>query len=92
MMSTREKIERILSTRKGSIPTNPDYGTRMYLLRDKRASEVAVWFAKYAHEDIEKSDPSIKIQQAKLTSIDGDKVYASISVANDDTYSIEAEI
>ncbi len=81
-MTIEEKVLRILQTRKGSVPTNPEYGSRIYLLRDRRASEVAVFFAKYAHEDIEASDPKIKVKKATLVNIYGNVINGSIQLAN----------
>lgn len=81
-MKIEEKVLRILQTRKGSVPTNPEYGSRIYLLRDRRASEVAVYFSKYAHEDIEKSDPKIKVKKATLINIFGNVINGNIQLAN----------
>lgn len=82
-MELKEKITRILQTRKGSRPGNYTYGSRIYLLRDKRVTARNVLlFAKYAKEDIELSDPSITITKSKLINVSGDKFIAEIQVNN----------
>ena len=82
-MTLLEKITRILQTRKGSRPGNYNYGSRIYLLRDKRADPTTVLlFAKYAKEDIERSDPTIVVRKAKLIGATGDKFRAMIEVDN----------
>ena len=80
-MELREKIERILQTRKGSRPGNYKYGSRLYLLRDQRFTPTtALMFAKYAKEDIEESDPTIEIKRARLVGVSGDKFDAVIEI------------
>jgi len=80
-MTTQEKIQRIFATRIGTRPGHPTYGSRMYLLRDKRADgEAAVWFAKYAHEDVQRSEPSLIVKEAKLTKIQGDVVHGQVTL------------
>lgn len=82
-MTLLEKITRILQTRKGSRPGNYNYGSRLYLLRDKRLDPTTVLlFAKYAKEDIERSDSTIVIAKAKLLSVTGDTFRAIIEVDN----------
>jgi len=81
-MELKEKIVRILQTRKGTRPGNHNYGSRVYLLRDKRVSpETMLMFAKYCKEDIELSDPNILVEKAKLIDATEDKFVAQI-VAN----------
>ena len=93
MMTIPQKVNRILATRKGTRPGNPSYGSRMYLLRDKRADgEATVWFAKYAHEDIVESDPTIIVLEAKLVSIAGDKVTARIKLADNTIIPVEIQL
>jgi len=80
-MELREKIVRILQTRKGSRPGNYFYGSRVYLLRDQRLTPTTMlMFAKYCKEDIELSDPTITIEKAKLINLIGDKFVAQITV------------
>ena len=92
-MDKTTKVTRILSTRLGSRPGHPLYGSRMYLLRDKRADgEAAVWFAKYAHEDIERSDPSLVVKEAKFIDISGDKVKGRITLYDNTEIPVEVQL
>lgn len=91
-MTVAQKITRVMQTRKGSIPANPNYGSRLYLLRDRRASEVAVFFAKYAHEDIEVSEPTIKVKRANLIQITNEKLSAKIELFDDSQVDLEVTI
>jgi len=92
-MDISQRVIRILATRKGTRPGNPVYGSRLYLLRDKRADgEAAVWFAKYAHEDIVESDPTILVIEARLISISGDTVKADIKLADNTIIPMEVKI
>lgn len=91
-MTVAQKITRVMQTRKGSVPTNPNYGSRLYLLRDRRASEVAVFFAKYAHEDIEVSEPTIKVKRANLIQITNEKLLAKIELFDDSQVDLEVTI
>ena len=92
-MTTQEKIQRILTTRVGSRPGHPTYGSRMYLLRDKRADgEAAVWFAKYAHEDIQRSEPALVVTEAKLVSIEGDVVQGVIKLYDNSEVNVEVKL
>ncbi len=82
-MTTQEKVQRILSTRLGTRPGHPTYGSRMYLIRDRRADgQAAVWFAKYAHEDIQRSDPELVVVKAELVEIQGDVLRGRILLSD----------
>ncbi len=82
-MNLEEKIVRILQTRKGTRPGNFPYGSRVYLLRDKKLTPTTVlMFAKYCKEDIELSDSTISISKVKLINVLGDKFVAQITVNN----------
>lgn len=92
-MDRYQKVKRVLTTRLGTRPGNPTYGTRLYLLRDRRADgEAAVWFAKYAHEDIVRSEPSIEVKEAKLISIYGDQVKGRIVFSDGESLEVEAAL
>jgi len=92
-MTLQEKIQRILLTRVGTRPGHPRYGSRMYLLRDRRADgDVAVWFAKYAHEDIQNSEPSLIVTSAKLVSINGDVLHGVISLYDNSEVNVEVRV
>lgn len=92
-MDIYRKVERVFSTRLGTRPGNPTYGTRLYLLRDKRADgEAGVYFAKYAHEDIVRSEPTIEVKEAKLISIEGDKVKGRIVFSDDSYQDVEVKL
>lgn len=87
-MTLNEKILRILQTRKGTRPGNHRYGSRLYLLRDKRVTPTNVLlFAKYCKEDIELSDPSLFVGKAKLIDVKEDTFVAEILV-NDTTVKV----
>lgn len=91
MMNGYEKIRRILTTRLGSRPSNPTYGTRLYLLRDRKVDpETSLLYTKYAHEDITRSDPTLQVLSARLISIDKNKVFGNIQLTSGETYEVEA--
>lgn len=92
-MTTQEKILRILSTRVGTRPGHPSYGSRMYRLRDKKAdAEASVWFSKYAHEDIQRSDPTLIVTKAKLVRIHGDVIEAQITLYDNSEIDVEVRV
>ncbi len=92
-MDTATKVTRILSTRLGTRPGHPLYGSRMYLLRDKRADgEASVWFAKYAHEDITRSDPSLMVKEAKFIEINGDQINGRITLHDETQIPVEVQL
>jgi len=93
MMTVAERIARVFRTRLGSRPGNPTYGNRLYLLRDKRADgESAVWFAKFAHEDVVRSEPTVVVTEARLTAIEGSKVFGRIVVGDGSDIAVEAQL
>jgi len=83
-MTLQTRVERILKTRQGSRPGNPKYGSRIYLLRDRRIDDMwRVLFTKYCHEDIVRSDPELEVEEAKILSVsDVGEIHASISIKN----------
>lgn len=92
-MTTQKKIARIFNTRIGTRPGHPKYGSRMYLLRDKRADgEAAVWFAKYAHEDVQRSEPDLVVTEAKLVAIVGNTVRGVVKLYDNSEVPVEVRL
>ena len=55
IVDVAEEIRRVLITRRGSIPMNPEYGSRLYELRDRTFDdETKLWAIEYTHEAIDR--------------------------------------
>jgi phage baseplate assembly protein W len=92
LMTLQRRVERILKTRLGSRPGNPRYGSRVYLLRDRRVDDHwRVLFAKYCHEDIVRSDPELEVEEARIVSVsDAGEIRARIVIK--DSGSLEVKL
>ena len=89
----KARVQRIMTTRIGSRPGNPTYGSRVYLLRDRPFNdETKVWFAKYTHEDIQRSDETLVVTEAKLLSLSRDRLKATVTVRDAEPLQIEVPL
>jgi phage baseplate assembly protein W len=55
IVDVAEEIRRVLITRRGSVPMNPEYGSRLYELRDRSFDDRTKLLAiEYVHEAIDR--------------------------------------
>ncbi|MDR2905005.1 MAG: GPW/gp25 family protein [Helicobacteraceae bacterium] len=80
LISIQKSIARILATPLGSRVCEPDFGSQLYELIDKRIDPSwRLKFIRYCHEAINKSEPRATLKAAKPV-INGSQISASIEV------------
>ncbi len=66
--SLQESISRILSTRLGERVMRPEFGSNLYLLRDRKVNdEFRLLATKYTFEAIEKNEPRVAFKKLHFT-------------------------
>jgi len=67
LISISEEIRRVLITKKGSIPMNPEYGSELYKLRDRTLSdEVRLKIISYTFDAIDKWVKRVKCKKVDV--------------------------
>ena len=67
LISISEEIRRVLITKKGSIPMNPEYGSELYKLRDRTLNdEIRLKIISYAFEAIDKWIDRVKCKKVDV--------------------------
>ena len=62
-----EEIRRVLKTKKGSIPMNPEYGSELYKLRDRTLSdEIRLKAISYTFDAIDKWVDRVKCKRVDV--------------------------
>ena len=80
--SIKKSIERILKTPIGSRVMNPEFGSNLYKLIDKRPDDA--WqmdCIRYIYEAIEKWEPRAKVDKVTLKK-QGDKIFVKLIVTD----------
>ena len=67
IIDVAEEIRRVLVTRRGSIPMNPEYGSRLYELRDRTFDdETKLRAIEYTHEAIDMWVERVRCERVRV--------------------------
>jgi len=67
LISVSEEIRRVLVTKKGSIPMNPEYGSELYKLRDRTLDdEVRLKIISFTFDAIDKWVDRVKCKRVEV--------------------------
>jgi len=71
IIDVAEEIRRVLKTRKGSIPMNPEYGSELYKLRDRTMNdETRLKAISYTFDAIDKWVNRVKCKKVEVIALD----------------------
>lgn len=90
-VSINESINRILKTPLGSRTMRPEFGSKLYELRDRHFNdEYKLLAIRYAYEAIKKHEPRVKVEKVefKLKPVSG-IVILVITLANGEIVEVE---
>lgn len=86
--SLEESIKRILETPLGSRVMLPEFGSKLYLLTDRRMDDnFKLDFYRYVAEAIEKWEKRVKLERVSLESIEDSKVYYTLYFEDNSSFS-----
>jgi phage baseplate assembly protein W len=81
IIGIEEEIRRVLITKKGSIPMNPEYGSELYKLRDRTLSdEVRLKAISYTFEAIDKWIDRVKCKKVDVIALNDNKFKLRIEI------------
>ena len=81
LISISEEIRRVLITKKGSIPMNPEYGSELYKLRDRTLSdEVRLKIISYTFDAIDKWVKRVKCKKVDVIPVNDKKYNLRIEI------------
>ena len=81
LITIDEEIKRVLATKKGTIPMNPEYGSDLYKLRDRTLSdEIRLKIISYTFEAIDKWIDRVKCKKVDVISLDDKKYNLRIEI------------
>lgn len=81
IIGINEEIRRVLITKKGSIPMNPEYGSELYKLRDRTLSnEVKLKAISYTFDAIDRWIKRIKCKKVDVIALNDNKFKLRIEV------------
>ena len=70
IIDVAEEIKRVLMTKKGSIPMNPEYGSELYKLRDRTMNdETRLKVISYAFEAIDRWIDRVKCKKVDVIAL-----------------------
>lgn len=70
LISVSEEIKRVLKTKKGSIPMNPEYGSELYKLRDRTLSdEVRLKIISFTFDAIDRWVDRVKCKRVDVIAL-----------------------
>jgi phage baseplate assembly protein W len=81
IIGINEEIRRVLITKKGSIPMNPEYGSELYKLRDRTLSdEVKLKAISYTFDAIDRWIKRIKCKKVDVIALNDNKFKLRIEI------------
>ena len=70
LISVSEEIKRVLKTKKGSIPMNPEYGSELYKLRDRTLDdEVRLKIISFTFDAIDRWVDRVKCKRVDVIAL-----------------------
>ncbi|MDE5602479.1 MAG: GPW/gp25 family protein [Helicobacter sp.] len=86
--SLEESLKRILETPLGSRVMLPEFGSKLYLLTDRKLDEsFKLDFYRYVAEALEKWEPRIKLERVVLEDVRDSKIFYALYFANNTNFS-----
>ncbi len=81
IIDVAEEIRRVLKTKKGSIPMFPDYGSDLYLLRDRTFDdEVRLKAISYTFDAIDRWVKRVRVKRVEVIPTDENKFNLRIEI------------
>ena len=81
LISISEEIRRVLITKKGSIPMNPEYGSELYKLRDRTLNdEIRLKIISYTFDAIDKWIDRVKCKKVDVVPVNDKKYNLRIEI------------